>query len=291
MICPAAAGIAQLSVPYETFVLPNGLHVVLHEDHTLPLIGVNLWYHVGSAREKTGRTGFAHLFEHIMFEGSGHVPLGKFDQWLEAAGGDNNASTGTDRTNYFETVPANALELPLFLESDRMAFLVDSMTPEKVNIQRDVVKNERRESYDNQPYGLAWLTIDENLFPPEHPYHWPVIGSMEDLSAASFEDVVDFFRKYYTPSNASLLIAGDFNPEKTRALVAHWFSDVPAGTPVPPIAAPVPLISAERRLVLEDKVQLPRLYMAWITPAQFTPGNAELNLLSLILAGEKTRVS
>jgi zinc protease len=287
LLCSVAFCPAQLSVPYEMFTLSNGLHVILHEDHTLPVIGVNIWYHVGSAREKTGRTGFAHLFEHIMFEGSGHVPLGKFDQWLEAAGGDNNASTATDRTNYFETIPANALELPLFLESDRMAYLVDSMTPEKVNIQRDVVKNERRESYENRPYGLAWLTIDENLFPPEHPYHWPVIGSMEDLSAASFEDVVDFFRKYYTPANASLVIAGDFNPQKARTEITRWFADVPSGKPVPAVAAAVPLITAERRRILEDKVQLPRLYMTWITPPQYAPGNAELNLLSLILAGGK----
>ncbi|HUN65677.1 MAG TPA: pitrilysin family protein [Bacteroidota bacterium] len=278
---------AQLSMPCRMFDLPNGLHVILHEDHTVPVIGVNLWYHVGSARERAGRTGLAHLFEHLMFEGSGHVPLGRFDEWLEAAGGDNNASTSVDRTNYFESAPSNALDLTLFLESDRMAFLVDSMTPAKVDIQRDVVKNERRETYENQPYGEAWLLLDENLFPPGHPYHSPVIGSMDDLTAATYDDVVGFFRRYYIPSNASLVIAGDINPEEARKAVTRWFSDVPAGPPVQPLNAPLPRLTSERRLVAEDRVQLPRLYMAWATPAQFAPGNAELNVLSLILAGGK----
>src|SRR5512140_2004564 len=171
----------RISVPYTRFTLPNGLDVILHEDHTTPMVAVDMWYHVGSSREKPGRTGFAHLFEHLMFMGSGHVPEGQFDQWLEAAGGDNNASTGQDRTNYYENCPSNALELPLFLESDRAAYLIQTMTPEKVDAQRDVVKNERRQSYENRPYGMAYLTILANLFPADHPYHWPVIGSQEDL--------------------------------------------------------------------------------------------------------------
>ncbi|MBI1804431.1 MAG: insulinase family protein [Ignavibacteriae bacterium] len=278
---------AQFSIPYEQFTLANGLTVILHEDHTVPVIGVNIWYNVGSAREKPGRTGFAHLFEHIMFEGSGHVPEGKFDEWLEAAGGDNNASTSSDRTNYFENIPSNALELPLFLESDRMAYLLDSMSPSKVDGQRDVVKNERRQTYENRPYGMAFLTIDENIFPPDYPYHWPTIGSMEDLTAASYEDVVEFFKKYYTTNNASLVIAGDIDPKRTRALVEKWFADVPAGKPVAPLAPQPVLLTEEKRLILEDKVQLPRLYMAWITPAQLTPGDAELDILSYVLAGGK----
>ncbi len=277
----------QLSVPYQEFDLQDGLHVILHVDHSVPMVGVNLWYHVGSSREKVGRTGFAHLFEHIMFEGSAHVPLGKFDQWLEAAGGDNNASTSPDRTNYFENVPSNALELALFLESDRMAYLVDSMTLEKVNIQRDVVKNERRESVDNVPYGLSEETILEALYPPTYPYSWPVIGSMADLSAASFQDVVDFFRQYYTPRNASLVIAGDIDPAAVKQLVEKWFKDVPAGNAVPPPSAPAVVLPEEKRLVLEDKVQLPRLYMVWISPKAYAPGDAELDLLSSILAGGK----
>lgn len=287
VIFPAAPLIAQLSVPYQEFSLPDGLHVILHVDHTLPMVGVNLWYHVGSSREKVGRTGFAHLFEHIMFEGSGHVPLGKFDQWLEAAGGDNNASTGPDHTNYFENIPSNALELALFLESDRMAYLVDSMTLAKVNIQRDVVKNERRESVDNVPYGLSEETILKALYPPTYPYSWPVIGSMADLSASSFQDVVDFFKQYYVPQNASLVIAGDIDTAKTRQLVEKWFRDVPAGHAVPPPSAPAVVLPEEKRLVLEDKVQLPRLYIVWITPKAFAPGDAELDLLSSILAGGK----
>ncbi len=281
------SSIAQLSVSCEQFTLPNGLTVILHEDHSVPVIGVNIWYNVGSAREKPGRTGFAHLFEHIMFEGSGHVPEGKFDEWLEAAGGDNNASTSSDRTNYFENIPSNALELPLFLESDRMGYLLEAMSPSTVDGQRDVVKNERRQSYENRPYGTAFLTIEENLFPPDHPYHWPTIGSMEDLSGASYEDVVDFFKKYYTTNNASLVIAGDIDLKRTRTLVEKWFADVPAGKPVPPLAQQPVLLMEEKRLILEDKVQLPRLYLSWVTPALLTPGDAELDVFANVLAGGK----
>ncbi len=277
----------RLEVPYNRFVLPNGLNVILHEDHSTPTVSVNMWYHVGSAREKPGRTGFAHLFEHIMFEGSGHVPEGKFDEWLEAAGGDNNGSTTPDRTNYWENIPSNALELALYLESDRMGFLLNSMSPAKVDGQRDVVKNERRQSYENRPYGMAFLTIVKNLYPDNHPYHWPTIGSMEDLSAASYEDVVGFFKKYYGPNNASLAIAGDIDPVKTRKLVEKWFGDIPSGPPVPPIAPPAAALTAEKRIVLEDRVQLPRLYLAWLTPPEFSPGDAELGVLSDILAGGK----
>ncbi|MGA2622753.1 MAG: pitrilysin family protein [Bacteroidota bacterium] len=279
--------LSQLEIKYDRFTLPNGLTVVLAEDHSVPVIAVNVYYHVGSGREKPGRTGFAHLFEHIMFEGSGHVPKGKFDDWLEAAGGDNNGSTTSDRTNYFENVPSNALELPLFLESDRMGYLLDAMSPAKVDAQRDVVKNERRQSYENRPYGLASIVIDENLFPPDHPYHWPTIGYMDDLTAASYDDVVEFFKKYYSPANASLVIAGDFDGKKTRALVEKWFSDVAPRNAVPPIAPPVAFLTEEKRVVMEDKVQLPRLYMAWLSPQAFTPGDAELDVLSSVLAGGK----
>ena len=280
-------GNAQLSVKYEKFSLPNGLTVILHEDHTLPVATCNIWYHVGSGREKPGRTGFAHLFEHLMFMGSGHVPVGKFDEWLEAAGGDNNGSTTSDRTNYWENFPTSALELALFLESDRLGYLVDVMTPEKVDAQRDIVKNERRQSYENRPYGMASIVLGENLFPADHPYHWPTIGSQEDLSAASFEDVVDFFKKYYVPNNASLVIAGDIDPAKTKQLVTKWFSDVPLGKPVQPLGAPVAFLPEEKRIVLEDKVQLPRLYINWLSPKHFSPGDAELDVLANVLAGGK----
>ncbi len=283
----AAAAGNRIAVPYTQFVLPNGLTVILHEDHTTPTVSVNLYYHVGSGREKPGRTGFAHLFEHLMYEGSGHVPEGKYDAWLESAGGDNNGSTSTDRTNYWITIPSNALELALFLESDRMGYLLDAMSRATVDGQRDVVKNERRQSYENRPYGMASILLDENLYPPDHPYHWPTIGSMEDLSAARYEDVVEFFRQYYGPNNASLSIAGDIDPVKTRTLVENWFRDVSAGPPVPPLGAPVAFLGAEKRLVLEDKVQLPRLYMAWHSPPLFSPGDAEMDVLANILTGGK----
>ena len=207
----SASATGKLRVAYTDFTLPNGLHVILHRDASVPTVAVNVWYHVGSGSEKPGRTGFAHLFEHLMFEGSKNVAEGAFDRWLEAAGGNNNGSTSTDRTNYYIDIPSNALELALFLESDRMGYLLDTMSEERVNGQRDVVKNERRQSYENQPYGRAFLTLFEMLYPAAHPYSWPTIGSMEDLSAARQQDVADFFKTYYAPNNASLVIAGDID--------------------------------------------------------------------------------
>ena len=280
----AVAQQPRISIPFSRFRLPNGLDVVLHEDHTTPIVSVNCWYHVGSSKEKPGRTGFAHLFEHLMFMGSPHVPEGMFDKWLEAEGGENNGSTTEDRTNYFEDVPSNALELPLFLESDRMGYLPQSMTQQKLDAQRAVVKNERWESNENQPYGMAEITIHEHLFPPEHTYHWPVIGSQEDLDAASLPDVLQFFRTYYAPNNASLVIAGDIDPAKTRMLVEKWFSEVPSAPPAPPLPTIPPVLPHERRLVLEDDVQLPRIYLTWISPREFAPGDAELDIAAGILA-------
>src|SRR5262245_109073 len=225
---------AQIDIKYTQFKLSNGLTVILHEDHTVPLVSTNMWYHVGSAREKTGRTGFAHLFEHLMFMGSGHVKPGEFDDWLEGVGGTNNGSTENDRTNYWINVPSNAIELALFLESDRMGYLLESMTPKTVDAQRDVVKNERRESVENQPYGTAEnVVLGEMLYPEGHPYHWPVIGYMPDLTAASYDDVVAFFKSYYGPSNASLVVAGDIEPASARRLIEKWFSDVKSGSQVP----------------------------------------------------------
>lgn len=283
----AAAQDLRINVPYTRFTLPNGLDVILHVDRSIPRVAVNTWYHVGSGNEKPGRTGFAHLFEHLMFMGSKDVPTGKFDEWLEAAGADNNGSTTPDRTNYYEDLPSNALELALFLDSDRMGYLVDAMSPQAVDAQRDVVKNERRQSYENRPYGMSSIVIEENLYPPSHPYHWPTIGSMADLSAASYEDVVQFFRTYYAPNNASLSIAGDIDIEKTKQLVEKWFDEVPRGKPVPLIDSPPAYLSEEKRVAFEDRVQLPRLYMAWLSPAQFTPGDAELDILAYVLAGGK----
>ncbi len=277
-----------LSLPHERFVLPNGLTVILHEDHSLPLVAVNVWYHVGSGSEKPGRSGFAHLFEHILFEGSKNVPEGDFDNWLEAAGGNNNGSTNTDRTNYYETLPSNQLPLALFLESDRMGFLLETLTQAKLDGQRDIVKNEKRQSYDNQPYGQAFIRMFERMYPKGHPYSWPTIGSMADLDAATLDDVKEFFRTYYVPNNASLVIAGDIKPAEVRKQVEHWFSDVPMGKPVTPPAAPRVTLEQPEWETIQDKVQLPRVYMSWHAPAQFAPGDAEFDLLANVLAGGRS---
>jgi zinc protease len=280
-----------LQVPYEQFTLPNGLNVLLHQDNTVPRVSVNMWYHVGSGSEKPGRTGFAHLFEHILFEGSEHVPEGKFDEWLEAAGASNNGSTTEDRTNYYEDLPSNALDLALFLESDRMGYLLKILTEGTVDGQRDVVKNERRQSYENRPYGKAYLELPGLLYPQGHPYSWTVIGSMEDLSAASLQDVIDFFTLYYAPGNASLSIAGDIDLAAARKSVEKWFSDVPAGKPVPPVNPIAATLVEEKRVVMEDKVQLPQLIMVWITPPNFHPGNAEMDLVgNLLTRGKNSRL-
>jgi zinc protease len=275
------------TVPYTAFTLPNGLHVILHRDPSVPIVSVNMWYHVGSANERPGRTGFAHLFEHLMFEGSKHVPEGAFDVWLEAAGGTNNGSTSPDRTNYFIDLPANALELALFLESDRMGYLLDTMTPERVDGQRDVVKNERRQSYENAPYGRAFLELWSLLYPPSHPYSWPTIGSMEDLSAASHQDVVDFFKTYYVPNNASLVIAGDIDLQEARRLVEKWFTEIPGGARVPPVAPPAAVLDDVKAQSMTDRVQLPRLYLAWHTPAIYQPADAAMDIAASLLTGGK----
>jgi zinc protease len=289
---PPAAARAQapggLHEAYTKFTLPNGLVVILHEDHTVPTVTVNVWYHVGSANEKPGRTGFAHLFEHLMFMGSGHVKRGEFDTLLEAAGGDNNASTANDRTNYYIDVPSNALDLALFLESDRMGSLLDVVSEDMVNGQRDVVKNERRERIENAPYGMASIHINELLYPKDHPYHWPVVGYMEDLTAASADDVRNFFRTYYTPQNASLVIAGDINTLEARRKVEYWFKDVKAGKAPAPIVAPPASLPNVIKETMSDRVQLPRLYLVWHSPAIYKPGDAELDTLADLLTSGKT---
>src|SRR5712692_1656085 len=286
LAAPAAAQ-TKIEVPYTLFTLPNGLPVIVHEDHSVPIVTVNMWYHVGSSRERPGRTGFAHLFEHLMLMGSGHVKPGDFDNLLEAAGGDNNGSTENDRTNYYITVASNALDLALFLESDRMGYLLDSMTPQTVDAQRDVVKNERRQSYENRPYGMAELTLGEMLYPEGHPYHWPVIGYMPDLTAASYEDVVEFFKKYYAPSNASLVVGGDIETARARALVEKWFSDVKPGPPPEPPTIPGVALDGVKKKTITDRVQLPRLYLAWLSPRHFEPADAALDVVADVLAGGK----
>lgn len=277
----------RLEVPYQQFQLANGLNVILHQDKSVPIVSINMWYDVGSANEKPGRTGFAHLFEHLMFEGSKNVEEGAFDTLLEAAGGNNNGSTDRDRTNYVIDVPTSALELALFLESDRMAYLLDTMTPERVNGQRDVVKNERRQNIENRPYGMASIELDKMLWPPDHPYSWPTIGYMEDLTAASRDDVAAFFTKYYVPNNASLAIAGDIDLDRTQALVKKWFSEIPRGAPVQPIVvAPVSLMSVARKTIT-DNVRLSRLYLAWPTPRSFAPAEAALDVAASVLSDGK----
>jgi zinc protease len=277
----------KIELQYTQFTLPNGLRVILHEDHSVPMVSVNMWYHVGSARELPKRTGFAHLFEHLMFMGSGHVKPGEFDQWLESAGGDNNGSTETDRTNYWINVPANSLELALFLESDRMGYLLDTMTPKTVDAQRDVVKNERRQSFENRPYGMADVVLDEMLYPQGHPYHWPVIGYMEDLTAASYDDVVGFFKKYYAPSNASLVVAGDLQTQEARRLIEKWFGDVKPGPRPEPMTIPGVALTSVQKKTITDRVQLPRLFLAWLTPRHYEPGDAALDMVADVLAGGK----
>ena len=275
-------------IKFDKYTLPNGLEVILHEDHSTPIIAVNTWFKVGSGDEKTGRTGFAHLFEHIMFMGSQHVPTGVFDKELEAAGADNNGSTTEDRTNYYEVLPSNALPLALWLDSDRMGFLLPTMDQGKLDLQREVVKNERREGVDNVPYGRSEETILAALYPKGHPYSWSVIGSMEDLGAASLQDVSNFFRTYYAPNNATLTIAGDFNPAEAKRLVAKYFGGIPRGPAMParPVVAPV-ILAKDTFMVLEDKVQLPRTFYEWPTVKLYDRDDAALDVLAAVLASGK----
>jgi zinc protease len=283
-----ASGAETMQIPYTEFKLANGLQLLVHEDHSLPIVSVNTWYHVGSGDEQVGHTGFAHLFEHIMFMGSQHVPTGDFDKLLEAAGANNNGSTTPDRTNYYEDGPSNALELMLWLDADRMGYLLPEMTPEKVDIQRGVVKNERRQSYENQPYGLANENIVSRLYPASHPYSWPTIGSMTDLTAASLDDVKQFFRRYYTPNNATMVVAGDVKPQEVHKLVERYFGDVPRGPQVTrPVAPPVNL-TADVFHTLEDQVQLPRLYHSWHAVKAFAPDEPALDAVAGILTNGKS---
>ncbi len=274
---------------FEKYKINNGLEVILLEDHRLPLVAVNLWYHVGPANERPGLTGFAHLFEHMMFEGSKHVGEKAHFRYLEAAGASEiNGTTDFDRTNYFETLPSNQLELALWLESDRMGFLLDKLDDKNLENQRDVVRNERRQSVEGSPYGLVQETLFHLLYPKDHPYYASVIGSHADIESARLEDVREFFQLYYTPNNASLAIVGDIDPARTKQLVDKYFGPIPAGKPVPRIEAHTPSITSERRAVVGDQVELPRVYMAWITDPVFKPGDAECDLIARILGGGKS---
>src|SRR5262245_57068970 len=257
-----------MRLPIDTFRLPNGLFVTLSEDHTAPLVAVNLWYHVGSANERPGRTGFAHLFEHMLFQGSANVAANEHFELVQRAGGTLNGSTWLDRTNYFETVPSNQLELALWLEANRMGYLLPAMTQEKLDNQRDVVKNERRWSVDNQPYGTWWERLPALAFPPDHPFHHSLIGSMEDLTEASLEDIAHFFATFYTPDNAVLSIAGDFDPAEARRLIEQYFGSIQRGAGKPPLPnMQLPDTFGEwRREIVPDDVMLPRLFLAFRSP-------------------------
>ena len=275
-----------MNITFTKHTLDNGLDVLLHEDHACPIAAVNLWYHVGSKNERPGKTGFAHLFEHLMFEGSEHHDRGFF-QPLQGAGATLNGSTNADRTNYWEVVPSGALELALWMESDRMGYLLPALTQAKFDNQRDVVLNERRQNYENRPYGMASMALLAALFPPDHPYHWSTIGEIADLHAVQLDEVHAFFRRYYHPGNASLAIAGDIDVVRTLDLVTQYFGALPAGERVDPVRASAAL-DGDTRIYIEDRVELPRLYMAWITPAMFADGDADLDLATDLLANGKT---
>lgn len=275
-----------MNIPSTRHTLDNGLDVLLHEDHACPIVAVNIWYHVGSKNEQPGRTGFAHLFEHLMFEGSQHHDHGFF-QPLQGAGATLNGSTNADRTNYWEVLPAGALELALWMESDRMGYLLPALTDAKFANQRDVVLNERRQNYENRPYGLAPMALLAALFPPHHPYHWTTIGDVADLQAAKLDEVRAFFRRYYHPANASIAHAGDIDPEQALALVDRYFGGIDPGEPVDPIHVDASM-TGDSRIHFEDRVELPRLYLAWHTPAMFAEGDADLDLATDLLANGKT---
>jgi zinc protease len=284
---PCLGQTSRLSVPALVDTLENGLTLIVHEDHSVPNVSVNIWYLVGSGDERPGRTGFAHLFEHLMFMGSENAEYPVFDRLLEAAGASNNGSTTNDRTNYYEEGPANSLPLMLWLEADRMGWFLPTMNAEKVDAQREVVKNERRQSYENQPYGLARETLAQSLYPAGHPYSWSVIGSMSDLGAASLEDTKDFFRRYYAPNNAVLTVAGDVNATEVRQLVTQYFGVIPRGPAITRPAAPAFTPARDTVVVLEDRVQLPRLYFHWHTAKVYSRDDAALDLLGYLLAGAK----
>ena len=277
---------SSVTVPFTKHRLANGLDVMVHEVHDVPLVAVSVWYHVGSKNERIGRTGLAHLFEHLMFEGSAHQPRGYFEP-LQEAGASLNGSTSTDRTNYWEVVPTGAAELALWMEADRMGWLTPALSQTRFETQRDVVLNERRQNYESRPYGLAQFRLHAELFGPDHPYSWPTIGEPADLAATSLDDIHAFFARYYHPGNASLVVAGDIDTAEAFARVEDLFGEIPAGLPVEEMSPALPR-PQPRRLVLEDHVELPRLYLAWPSPELFAPGDAELDLAADLIANGRT---
>jgi zinc protease len=286
---PPAPSPAAVNIHYQKTVLPNGLEVILVEDHRLPLVAVNIWYHVGPANEAPGLTGFAHLFEHMMFAGTSHVPRGMADSLLEGAGAtDSNGSTDFDRTNYYDTVPSNQLALALWVHADRMGYLLDVLDQQALSNQQDVVRNERRQSIENRPYGIVEEALYHTLFPKDHPYYPAVMGSHADIQSAKLADVRDFFRRFYGPNNASIVIAGDIDQKKTLALVRKYFGSFKRTETVARRTVATPAITQERRVTVADRVELPRMFMGWLTPPAYQPGDAELDVLAQILAGGKS---
>jgi zinc protease len=278
----------QLAVKQEKFTLANGFEVILVEDHRLPLVAFNLWVHAGPRNEAKGQTGFAHLFEHLMFAGSRHVPRGEFDKFVDAAGGtDSNGSTNFDRTNYFFTLPSNQLEMGLWLKSDMLGWMIDEVDSVALANQQDVVRNERRQSFENRPYGIVEEALYQALYPEGHPYRAAVIGSHADIQSIQLKDVKDFARTYYRPNNATLVLAGDFDPRQAKALVQKYFGSLKAGPKPPEVKVAMPEITKERRLVVTDRIELSRLNIAWHTPPMFAAGDAELDVAAHVLGGGK----
>ena len=277
-----------MQLDYTKHTLANGLDVILHEDHDCPIVGVSVWYHVGSKNERPGRTGLAHLFEHLMFEGSEHHDQGYFRP-LEEAGAAINGSTNSDRTNYWEVVPTGALDLALWMESDRMGFLLPALSQQKFDNQRDVVLNERSQNYENRPYGLSMMALLDGLYPPDHPYNWPTIGSVRDLRATTLDEAHDFFRNHYAPGNASLALAGDIDADRALRLVDASFGQLEPRVSEPAeTVVETPSLDADDRRVIEDRVELSRLYLAWHTPALYEAGDAALDLFADVLANGKS---
>jgi zinc protease len=276
-----------LNIPYTRYSLPNGLNVILIQIESVPLVTVNIWYKVGSANEVSGKTGLAHLFEHMMFQGSKNIPKEMHFRYIQEAGGTLNASTSFDRTNYFEKLPANDLELALWLESDRMGFFLDALDQVKLDNQKSVVLNERLERYDNQPYGLAWEKLVSNIYPDEHPYNWPTIGFYNDIESYTIEDVRSFFKQYYSPVNSTLIIAGNIDVNKTKLLIEKYFGEIKnSGTPNELITE-MPHLNENKMIVFEDNVNLERLYLAWNSTKAFSEDDSALDMLSDILTGSK----
>ena len=289
-LTPVPKAANKINIPFEKYTLPNGLTVILSEDKSAPTVAVNITYHVGSKNEVAGRTGFAHLFEHVMFTGSGNVPYGAHDRYTEGVGGGNNGTTNFDVTRYFETIPSNYLEHAFWLEADRMGWLLDALDTAKYNAQRSIVQQERKQGVDNQPFGTSEEIILANMYPSTHPYSWDVIGHLEDLQNAPIEAVKEFFRLYYAPNNATVSIVGDFDKAKTKALISKYFGEVPKGKPIArPKLAPVTL-AAEKRLTYEDKnvTSSPMLFLSWPTVDAHSDDRFALQVLASVLFGSRT---